>query len=431
MIESITSNNALIIPDYLVETSQWECEDKPNYKIYRSGSHLKSNFIQLYVPNNPYYDEQGKTKAVIYMHGFALCMPKFYEQHLQELVKKGYYVFFPDFQKSNYPNDVKTDETLSEKEDLVDLSEVIKFIEETYKLISKGRVKSVLRKITVAAINIRFFLALSLIIGLIATIYYFVDRKYGKHLIKLIRTVRFSLFDSPLQWIGNAVQSTEEACQMLHHKDSNFKIEETDFYLFGHSLGGLLSLSWISYLNNQSKDKSKFYPKQIVVADPAPSTSLGIPKTVMFVLQLFKSKFTTGAVDIKRTGYCINVPVAILHGDDDKLVKPKVWYKPSLFNKKSNFDYIESEEKKIYFSLSDKANGLFAVHNQAVTDTTYFSDNLFRKFGGSKHQADAYNYEYIWPALDLVIEKQFKASELLDKFPLEKIKVVDKLPVRR
>ncbi len=431
MVKSTPQKTHIIQHDYLIENPEWKCQEKSNYKIYQSGSHSKGNFIQLYVPNNPYRDEKGKTKAVMYLHGFALCMPKFYEQHLEELVQKGYYVFFPGFQKSEYPDDPETDGNKPEdnEKNLVDWSALKDFIKNTYKNISKGRVISFLRRITVAAIRLRFFLAIFVIIGLVYTIYSFIDHRYGRNLIKLIRTVRYSLFDSPSQWINSAMISSELAWNMLCSNNRELEIEEPDVYLFGHSLGGLLALSWVSYLPKDKPEvKSKFYPKQIIVADPAPNTSLGIPKTAMLVLKAFNSPFITGEIDIKKTGLNIDVPVAILHGDNDKLVPAKVWSKPSFITKKSNFDYIASLNKQIYFSLSNKIDYLFAFHNQAVTDTTYFEDNLFKKFGGVKHQPNAYNYEYIWSGLNLVIEKEVKASELLDKFPLKTIKVVDKLP---
>ena len=439
MVKSIPSKIDIPSQDSLTKEILWECEEKENYKVCQSGSHINSNFIQVYVPNHPYRDEKGKTKAVIYMHGFALCMPKFYEQHLEELVEKGYYVLFPGFQKSDYPDNPDSYEKISDKKqtELVNWSEIRKFIRETFKHLSKGRIISVLRRIIVAAFKIRLFLAISLIIGLIAVTYYFVDHRYGKNLIKLIRTVRYSLFQSPLQWMENAMTTTDNAWQMLCQNDSELAAAETDFYLFGHSLGGLLALSWISYLKQENPQgiteikstiKSKFYPQTIIVADPAPSTLLGIPKTVTLVLKILNSRLTRDAIKIRKTGRAIDVPVAILHGNDDKLVKPKVWVKTGLISKESNFDYIASADKKIYFSLSDKQEHLSAFHNQAVTDTKYFSDALFRKFGGVKHQANAYNHEYIWSGLNLVIENQVKASELLDKFPLKTIKVIDELP---
>ena len=85
---------------------KWEYIQKEGYKIYQSGSHIKGNFIRVLAPDSPYHDQQGKIKVIVYLHGFALCMPRFYEKHLEVLAAKGgYYVFFPDFQKSDYPED--------------------------------------------------------------------------------------------------------------------------------------------------------------------------------------------------------------------------------------------------------------------------------------------------------------------------------------
>lgn len=41
---------------------------------------------------------------MLYLHGFALCMPSFYENHLLALAAEGSIVFFPDFQRSDYPD---------------------------------------------------------------------------------------------------------------------------------------------------------------------------------------------------------------------------------------------------------------------------------------------------------------------------------------
>jgi len=101
--------------------------------------------------------------------------------------------------------------------------------------------------------------------------------------------------------------------------------------------------------------------------------------------------------------------------------------------KKSNFDYIASLNKTIYFSLSDLQNSppLIAFHNQAVTNTNYFDDVLFENFGGAKDKPNAYNDQYIWPSLNLIIENQTEVNELLNKLPLRTIKVTDTLPPRQ
>ncbi|NEQ65199.1 MAG: hypothetical protein F6K21_06820, partial [Symploca sp. SIO2D2] len=183
----------------------------------------------------------------------------------------------------------------------------------------------------------------------------------------------------------------------------------------------------------QQEHLQKFLPKQIITADPAPSTEMGIPKIIKPILQLLQIPFVTQALNISKTGASLSdIPVAIMHGADDKIVKPKLWIKPPLFKKTTNFDYIASQHKKIYFSLSNRQNHppLVAFHNQAVTDTGYFSKDLFKNFGGVKETPNAYNCEYIYSGLRLVVEDDVRADELLPKFPLEKIKVTDKLEIK-
>ncbi|NEQ65200.1 MAG: hypothetical protein F6K21_06825, partial [Symploca sp. SIO2D2] len=94
---------------------KWEyCLTKDGYTLYQAGSHRNGDLIQLLVPNHP-YQKQGKLKLITYLHGFALCMPLFYEQHLARLAKQGYYVLFPDFQRSTYPNDPETKDSSPDK----------------------------------------------------------------------------------------------------------------------------------------------------------------------------------------------------------------------------------------------------------------------------------------------------------------------------
>ena len=154
----------------------------------------------------------------------------------------------------------------------------------------------------------------------------------------------------------------------------------------------MLSLSWSTYIT-----ETKFYPKQILTADPAPSTEMGTPKIAIFILKLFRSPFTLEPIAILNTGEALQVPIGIMHGADDNIVKPEDWIQRSLLKRKSNFDYIASQNKKIYFSSSEKQSKppLIAFHNQAVTDTTYLDDDLFNDFGGTKIEPNAYNYQYI------------------------------------
>lgn len=425
------------------EALEWEHTIYKNgYTIYQSGSHIQGDFIQVYAPNAPYRDDQGKLRLITYLHGFALCMPKFYEDHLEELVKQGYYIVFPDFQKSTYPDDIdqKTATADDQEEDKLSWGKILQGI------IAKGnnfklgdtlsekqnqRRKFIARKLIKPTFlkYLRVSVAL-LVFTLVVKIFFsWFNRTYGQNLIKLISTVGLSLLHSPVEWVDQAIDITDLAWKKLSDHNPNIAQSEFDFYVFGHSLGGLLALSWPLYLE---QSQQKFLPKQIITADPAPSTEMGIPQSALWILKLFNSPFAEKPINIRTIGSQLTLPIGILHGVDDKIVKPESWVKPGFLQQKSNFDCIASEEKKIYFSLSNKEYDppLIAFHNQAVTDTSYFDDALFKNFGGVKTQPNLYNKEYIWTAVELVVKNQANVNQLLDKFNPDRspIIITDTLP---
>jgi hypothetical protein len=410
------------------------------YTVYQSGSHIRGDFIQVFSPDQPFHDKQGNLKLITYLHGFALCLPKFYESHLKELVGKGYYVFFPDFQKSDYPDNVNQDSLVPSQnkrhfyfwyqmaidtitQNRAKTSE--KLVDQSRKITEFDRIRTDPNEPS-ACKCLFIALALMVIISIVRIIYLF-SPTYSKNLVKLISTVGLSLLYSPAVWMDSAIDQTVRSWQKLCQERPELNGEDFDFYVFGHSLGGLLALSWPAYLKDRD---SKFNPKQILTADPVPSTEMGIPGIAAFILKLLRSPFTLEPITISKTGNKLNIPVGILHGASDNIVQPKRWIKGSLWNPRTNFECIASSQKKIYFSLSEKQKQppLIAFHNQAVTDTKYFDDSLFGNFGGAKHSPNAYNYEYIWPGLDLVVEDQVAANDLLSKFPLKSIQVTDILP---
>ena len=434
MVDSTSSDTSI----------KWECIQEEGYKIYQSGSHIKGNFIRVFAPDFPYHDQQGKIKIIVYLHGFALCMPRFYEKHLEVLAaKQGYYVFFPDFQKSDYPDDIEVErkkKVTQEKKHFGFWLSLVRnlilkgdsfliedfFSEEQKQSHQLPSIKGQLAEPSRAK-YFRVAIALVVLIAAIKSIYFWFNRTYGKNLIKLISTVGLSLLHKPTEWMEQAIALTQQAWQKLGEDNPELAQQEIDVYVFGHSLGGLLALSWSAHI---TKNQQKFCAKQIITADPAPSTEMGIPPIAIWILKLFHCPFTTQPINIRESGSKLNVPVGIMHGVDDKIVKPQSWVKASFLQKKPNFDYIASQQKKIYFSLSNKQNHppLIAFHNQAVTDTKYFDDALFKNFGGVKKEPNAYNNEYIWPGLNLIVNEQARADELFHKFPLKTIKVTETLP---
>jgi hypothetical protein len=96
---------------------------------------------------------------------------------------------------------------------------------------------------------------------------------------------------------------------------------------------------------------------------------------VITLLKLFHAPFTAAPLAIEHTGPRLQTPVAIA-----------------------------SHSKALRFASSNRERdpNLVAFHNQAVTSTKTFDDDLFASFGGVKHRPNAYNTAWIWPALSVL-----------------------------
>ena len=72
----------------------------PHFDTRQEGHCHSGSFIKVFIPKNPYCDEKsGNRKVVIYLHGFVLGASKIYLSHLEHLVKQGFYVFYPVYQR--------------------------------------------------------------------------------------------------------------------------------------------------------------------------------------------------------------------------------------------------------------------------------------------------------------------------------------------
>lgn len=188
-------------------------------------------------------------------------------------------------------------------------------------------------------------------------------------------------------------------------------------YGFGHSLGGLLSLSLPSLPTLLGPGAAQPWEAKVILAcDPATSTEMGIPCFAIALLKLFRAPFTAEPLRIQDTGKFLQKPVAILHGLADTLVPPQQW---DPLSSDGAFAAIASPGKALFFASSNPNHNppLVAFHNQAVTSTQYYDDDLFRSFGGVKHGANAYNTAWIWPALTALFLKQVPPTELLAALP--------------
>ncbi len=417
----------------LSSSQSWLCvyvpEDK--YYVYQCGSHADGTFIRVYVPEAA-GNSGTKLKAILYLHGFALCMPSFYEAHLIDLVKKGYIVFFPDFQRSFYPNTppqvptpprpspdhlrrwrsvaAKSSAQMSSQTSL-STDDVHSLFSEAYEGGDAGLGRG-LSEFSAEELR-RVARSLVVIIVLLKVISWF-RREYGKNLIHLLSTVALSLVHCPTQWLTNALALTEDAWEYLCQQErySHWNQEALDTFAFGHSLGGLIALSLPFGLKDSPNNR--FFPKQIVTADPTPSTEMGLPKLAIWILKLFRAPFTAAPILIQDTGKSLTGSVAILHGGADKLVPPRQWVIAS-DGHRSNYDVIASQQKAIYFSYSNPETQppLVAFHNQAVTCTQYYDDALFKNFGGVKKGPNAYNTDYVWPGIAKIFMETATPENLL------------------
>lgn len=413
----------------LSDSNSWISVHVPEdqYYVYQCGNHADGTFIRVYVPEEA--SKSGVTlKSILYFHGFALCMPCFYEQHLVELVKAGYIVFFPDFQRSFYPNTPPqtpipprpsvahfqtwlSAATQSTDQNSLSTNDVHARLPTIYKQGDIG-LGSGLSEFSAGEFR-RVAQALVVMIIILNVCSWF-RREYGKNLIHLLSTVALSLVHRPTEWLANAIALTEEAWEYLCQQEqySHWPQETLNTFAFGHSLGGLIALS-LPYGFKDSPN-NRFFPQQIVTADPAPSTEMGIPQFAIWILKFFRSPFTSAPILIQNTGNSLTGPVAILHGGSDTLVPPRQWLS-SRPGKSSNYQAIGSQNKAIYFSYSNPTTQppLVAFHNQAVTSTQYYDDAVFKNFGGVKDGPNAYNTDYVWPGVTKIFSDIATPGNLL------------------
>lgn len=404
----------------------WHVEDKDGYRVYWSGSHREGDFVQAYAPAS--VDPKTPPKVVVYLHGFGLCLPRFYAAHLEALAKQGHFAIFPDFQQSDYPDPGDTDAYRDEgRNHFGTWASRIRSLA-TESLTRRGEIAQYRSR---ALPNPSLFRRLRVAIAIFATflliylVYQVLDRRYGKNLRKLLSTVGLSLLYRPAEWGDNAVYLSHKALERMA-EDYPALNQNPDVVIFGHSLGGLLALSWQSFLSAEDKQLD---PKQIFAADPSPNTDAGIPSFAIWILKAFRVPFATNPLSIKQSGATLTKPVTIVHGADDKIVRPALWTEPALLQSQANFDYIASAAKKLYFSLSNREQTppLIAFHNQAVTDTGEFDDALFEKFGGVKKAPNAYNLQLIWPWLTGVLVDDLLPEKLITALPPHSISVVESL----
>ncbi|MFN6339231.1 MAG: hypothetical protein ACK41W_10995 [Cyanobacteriota bacterium] len=383
-------------------------DEQDGCTIFQRGRHHDGTFIRVYVPKRA-KDPAHPPRVILYLHGFALCLPDFYQDHLRELARQGWIVIFPDFQRGTYreeplPGAVgpRSAARLSPK-----------WGRTTRQLLRRGRDEplngeDLPEELTITdpstglpdlqVGDLRRVLLPWLLIQLVLKVIGWFRRTYARNLGELIGTVLLSLAYRPVDWLRNAVALAENAWDDLARRPeyAHWANGPVATYGFGHSLGGLLSLSLPAL--RAENPSSRLPPRGILAADPATSTEMGIPSFAIALLKLFNAPFTAEPLRIQDTGPKIDIPVAILHGLDDTIVPPQQW---AVRGGEGAFPSVGGPSKALYFASSNRERDpkLVAFHNQAVTSTQTYDDELFASFGGVKHGPNAYNTDWIWPAL--------------------------------
>ena len=421
----------------------WQERNDPEHRcrIYQRGLHHKGSFVRVYVPYSAEQPHHKPLRLILYLHGFALCLPSFYQAHLFELVAQGWIVVFPDFQCSGYDEEpldaagaagrpapdwwpttrrllrqgakqpLRRQDMPEAMAGAVDGAEGAEGAEEL-------ALASTLPELQVG--DLRRVLLPWLLIRLVLGVIGWFRRSYARNLSQLISTVLLSLAFAPKHWLRHAQTQTEAAWNDLASlpRYSHWGDGPDAFYGFGHSLGGLLSLSLPSRQADNAPP-SRFQPKVILAADPATSTEMGIPSFAIALLKLFHAPFTAEPLAIQQTGPRIRQPTVIMHGLDDTLVPPQLW---AVQGGGGAFASIGAPAKALYFASSNRQlnPSLVAFHNQAVTSTQYYDDALFESFGGVKNGPNPYNTSWIWPALHALFAAGIAPDQLLAHLPADR-----------
>ena len=122
-------------PDYTEQYSS------PRYQVKAFGNCASGNYIEIYIPEYPYRQDDDHLVAVIYLHAFALGASHIYRSHLEHLVKQGYYVFFPSYQRGFCHRPCNLGEAFSG---------IAKAVFEPYPISPQGWIQSAIRSVTAA-----------------------------------------------------------------------------------------------------------------------------------------------------------------------------------------------------------------------------------------------------------------------------------------
>lgn len=221
---------------------------------------------------------------------------------------------------------------------------------------------------------------------------------YGAHIRHLCRQgyiVVFPQFQQSIvslmfdmdqnRYLRRAIEAVNGALARIGSRADTSRIT-----LYGHSLGGLLALSWCSEADAPE-------PRNIVLANPCVDMTAAMPVEIPgmdWLMGLFINQidYVTRALDV----YC---PVMILTGNDDTIAPD--WTAESLA-----YDSLVNASSRVVYKFFTDDHGdpeLAGDHMASISDDGWMPSWLMTFIGGDG-EVDAVDYRYYWAALDAALE---------------------------
>ena len=189
-------------------------------------------------------------------------------------------------------------------------------------------------------------------------------------------------------WLNRAIDASNGALSRL-----GSRVEEDNITLYGHSLGGLLALTWSSV---QNSEREAPLPRNIVMANPSVEMSAAMPVPIPgmdWLMNLFIDQ-----LDYEEMAQSTTCPVIILTGDDDSIAPP--WTVAQ-----NAYNSLVNAESRVVFEFFTDDHGdpeLKGDHMASISDDGWMPSWMMTFIGGDG-EVDAVDYRYYWAALDAVL----------------------------
>jgi len=198
--------------------------------------------------------------------------------------------------------------------------------------------------------------------------------------------------------LERAIDATNLALSMIGAKADASKIT-----LYGHSLGGLISLCWSA---------DAWIPNSIVLANPSIDSTSGMPSFISWLINIVE-------LDWKSKIGAITCPVVLLTGNDDDIAPPSQVIEI--------YDALSAANSKTVYQLQTDKYGrpdLLADHMACICDDGWIPSWMMNMLGGDG-EVDATDRLFYWKALDEVLKGQtsvdFDMGEWSDGTPVKPV----------